>query len=586
MKLFLIKFLLLFILLFPSIGIAAPVLNFSDITSGPKTGNTDGLGSGAIVTIWGNNLGSTKGTSKVYVGGVEATQVYYWEDADVTGSSGPAELYLYHKMQAIAFAIPATAPNGLTDIYVTVNGEQSNYLPFTVRTGNIYFVKTTGNNSNPGSWSSPWLTLSYAANNDVSPVIPGDIIYVTNGIQELSGLVLRNHVGTADNPISFIAYPGAQVIVQNSTHQGSAIGNYNAASKYINFSKLIIRTNGTGIDTHKGMRAIANEITNSLLGTQCADGSNGAISGENLNGRDTAGGYIKAFGNYIHNFGCETTSAWHHVFYISNRSGAPIEPFEYGWNFLIDNKAHGGLHIYDEGVSGGWSGTLKIHDNVVINQVSVGFGIKNMAYDGYPDFTMDVEVYNNLMVNVGLETTMCGNGHNVALTLGGFSNKSHVKIYNNVIYGYAIPGVGFALEVQGDGDAHRFGGTWEFINNIVVDLHDRPFEYPTHEDEPEIHSNNIWYNGGNGVPPAPAWATGESTANPDFVNPGAFNFTLNLTSPGLNTGSASVSSIVTSDIIGAARPQGAAYDIGVYEYPLGAMSTPGRTYRFFLTTDD
>lgn len=32
-------------------------LKCSDITSGPKTDLGDGKGSGAIVTIWGNNLG-------------------------------------------------------------------------------------------------------------------------------------------------------------------------------------------------------------------------------------------------------------------------------------------------------------------------------------------------------------------------------------------------------------------------------------------------------------------------------------------------------------------------------------------------
>ena len=54
-----------------------PLLYFSDITSGPKSGNSDtsdgrsGL-DGAIVTLWGRNLGGAQGSSKVYVNGVEA----------------------------------------------------------------------------------------------------------------------------------------------------------------------------------------------------------------------------------------------------------------------------------------------------------------------------------------------------------------------------------------------------------------------------------------------------------------------------------------------------------------------------------
>ncbi len=556
-----IIFLLFFIFLIPSISQSAPVLNFSDITSGPKTGNGDGLGDGAIVTVWGNNLGSSQGSSTVHIGGALASHVYYWENADTAGLSGPAELYTYHKMQSIAFAVSSTAADGVGTIYVTVDGVQSNTLPFTVRSGNIYFVKTTGNNGNAGSWASPWATLNYAANNDVSPVAPGDIVYVGNGVQELTGVALRNHFASADNPIALIAYPGATVLIQNSGTYG--LGNTYGTSTYIHTSKFIIKSNGTGMDTNRGMRAIAHEITNYPSG--CATGATGAISG-NSNGQDAAGGGIKVFGNYVHDFGCETTSAWHHVFYISNRSGVAKEAYELGWNYLSDNKVHHGLHIYDEGISGGWTGTLRVHDNVVVNQVGVGFGIKNMAYDGYPRFTMPVEVYNNLMINVGLEISGCPEHHHVAFTLGGLSNESHVKVYNNVIYDYGVSGYGHAIDVQSGGDANRFGGTWEYINNIVVDTHDRPYEYPTQEDVPEIHSNNIWYNGGDGIPSAPTWSAGDSTANPDFVNPASYDFTLNLTSPGYNGGSSSVSSVVTTDIIGISRPQGSDFDIGVYEY--------------------
>ncbi|VAW87147.1 hypothetical protein MNBD_GAMMA18-296, partial [hydrothermal vent metagenome] len=67
------QFLITAILLFmaPAAFALVPVLHFSDINSGPKTGLNDGLGSGAIVTIWGNNLGDLQGDSKVYIGNKE-----------------------------------------------------------------------------------------------------------------------------------------------------------------------------------------------------------------------------------------------------------------------------------------------------------------------------------------------------------------------------------------------------------------------------------------------------------------------------------------------------------------------------------
>ena len=103
------------------------------------------------------------------------------------------------------------------------------------------------------------------------------------------------------------------------------------------------------------------------------------------------------YGNHIHDFGCETTSKLHHVFYISNHGGFSIESFELGWNYLHDNKAHHALHVYDEGRCGDFYGTMKIHNNVVIDQVGADV---NIASGGPGDtcLSMPIEIYNNLMV--------------------------------------------------------------------------------------------------------------------------------------------------------------------------------------------
>ena len=64
-----------------------PVLSFSDLVYGPSTGNTDtSLGQkagedGAIVSVWGLNLGASQGSSSISVGGVPAARIYYWGNA-------------------------------------------------------------------------------------------------------------------------------------------------------------------------------------------------------------------------------------------------------------------------------------------------------------------------------------------------------------------------------------------------------------------------------------------------------------------------------------------------------------------------
>ncbi len=540
-------FLLSISLFFPFVAYASqPMLFFSDITSGPKSGLGDELGQGAIVTIWGTNLGSSQGNSKVYIGGQEAAYVYYWGNADGSPLAGPAKLYESHKMQTISFSIPSSAPDGATSIYVVVNSQTSNTLPFTIRSGNIYFVKTTGSDSTgDGSWSSPWRTLDYIGSGAGGRIKAGDIIYIGDGVQEIDGFrygtTCSSEIsGTPTNPISVIAYPGAKVLAQGT---GYGIGNYCQVNKYWNFAKFLVKTNSMGIGSSYGGRIIGNEITNYPGG--CADGQAGAIG----TGQGQMNSGLKVFGNYIHDFGCITTSKMHHTFYISNRTGTPLESYELAWNYLIDNKARGALHIYDEGICGDFAGTMKLHDNVVINQSGVGACVVTGGTTD-PCFTMDVEIYNNLFINTGL-----ANWNDPAITLQGSNNKANIKIYNNTIYGYSGS---CAVNVSSN-----FGGTWEYRNNIVVDTNNLSFSC-SNVKSPTTASNNLWYHGGDGNPASPpSWDNSPLRSDPLFVNPGLGDFRLKEGSPAIDAG---YNTMVKRDIIGVYRPQGEAYDIGAYEY--------------------
>ena len=107
----------------------APLLYFSDLVNGPKSGLGDGLGDGAIVTAWGVNLGSVQNSSKIYLKDsagaiIEMAHTYYWKNADGILPGGPADLYTTHKMQEVAFSIPSAAAVGAGKIYVEVGGEK------------------------------------------------------------------------------------------------------------------------------------------------------------------------------------------------------------------------------------------------------------------------------------------------------------------------------------------------------------------------------------------------------------------------------------------------------------------------------
>jgi MYXO-CTERM domain-containing protein len=562
---------------------AEPVLFFSDLAVAPKNGLGDGLGQGAIVTVWGVSLGASQGASTVTCGGAPAAHVYFWGNADGGKAAGPADLYTSHRMQAVSFSVSAAAADGQGSIAVTVGGVTSNALPITVSpTGRIFHVTTGGSDTaGDGSWAEPWRTLHLVGCGagtacrrwDNSAFQPGTmpyVIYAGDGVAETSGLIVYDAVATAAAPIAVVAYPGASVVIgPGNGARTEGIKNYNAANHFWGFAKLAVRLGDaeTGIGGFEGARLVANEITN--VGG-CANGESGAIDIPGFNANDptmNVGGGLKSLGNYIHGWGCDTTSKLEHTFYMANRSGHAYQAFELGWNHLRDNKAHSGLHVYDEGTCGDFIGTVRIHDNVVVNQVGMGVDV-NTGGSTSSCFSMPVEIFNNLFVNVGLEVPGCenGGGHTFLISIGGSDNKSHVKVYNNTAVGW---GAGYpGMSNAGYGISVDFAGTWEWVNNIVVDAQGQPFVGGSGvSPAPASSSANLWWGTASQRPAVPSFDAAGRLADPLFA--GAGDSRLQGTSPAVDKGSAAVAAVVARDLDGAPRPQGSGYDIGAYEYVRG-----------------
>lgn len=181
---------LFFFTLTPSVKAASPpVLFFSDLESGPKTGGENNKG--VYVTVYGKNFGSTRGSSSVSIGGGAADNYPVWSDTKV------------------AFQLGANAQSG--SIVLTTTNGVSNTLPFTVRSGNIYFVTPNGTGS--GTVTSPASpTLVY------NSVQAGDTFYLRGGSysgqygdsswQANNFTFGSGQRGTLGNPIALVGYPG------------------------------------------------------------------------------------------------------------------------------------------------------------------------------------------------------------------------------------------------------------------------------------------------------------------------------------------------------------------------------------------
>jgi Bacterial Ig-like domain (group 3)/Protein of unknown function (DUF1565) len=121
--------------------------------------------------------------------------------------------------------------------------------------GTTYYVSTTGNDTNPGTFKAPWLTVQHAANT----VKPGAAVYVSGGIYHES--VNFSKSGRALAPITFQSYPGQTAIIDgtgvsccgSSATQGliNLVGNLS----YITISGFEIRnyTTSKAADTPAGV---------------------------------------------------------------------------------------------------------------------------------------------------------------------------------------------------------------------------------------------------------------------------------------------------------------------------------------------
>lgn len=538
----------------------APVLCFSDLASGPKTGNSDvSLGQaagadGAIVTVWGKRLGAGKGTSKIYCNGTEC-RVYSWKNA-----TGPADLYTRHGMQMVEFQISGSVPDNGNGITVIVNGVMSNTLPFAVRAANIYFVKTTGNDAaGNGSWSNPWKSMPKA----VSGMAAGGITYVCDGVSDTvedsyGGAVNLDRHGSDAAPFSIIAYPGAHVLVGNSALR-FGFGHWESGYGYTDHwvvAKFSITSGEISIPVSTGSRLAGNYIiaptASAPEGTVEADGDNVSILGNEI----TRAGKL----------GC---SKLYHPLYVSSpRTGTgsryPTQhDREIAYNYFHDNNAIRAINIYSEQVSTAFMTHHRVHDNFIMNQVSDGMLI------GY--YTVGENwVYNNVVVKAGLGPdpdpgeSSASTHYGVQIDAGHEDTATTIYFYNNTIYGCGWSGTANGPGASGNvciTNGSRY--TLRFNDNIIVSTGEPYMAGWSDQNIAKRDGCNLWFGKGT----APAWDTTAINKDPLFADTAAANMRLTATSPAVDAG---INTGVATDFDAVARPQAGGYDLGAFEYAGGA----------------
>lgn len=255
-----------------------------------------------------------------------------------------------------------------------------------------YYVSNTGNNNNSGlSFTTPLLTLQYAAN----IVISGDTVFVQNGTY--TGFDLRSKSGTAQNPIVFKAAGDNVLINQSGPIRADGINIENA--DYVIVDGFIVNDM---IGNGNGIRVV---VSSFCVVRNCFCDNNAER------------GIFTAFTDDIiieHNV-C-TNSIDEHGIYVSNSSDRPIIRYNecYGNNNI-------GIHLNGDQYAGG--------DGIISDAMIYGNIIhdNNLAAGINMDGVENPVVFNNLIYN---NHTAQG----IALfQIDGAIVTSGAKIFNNTI---------------------------------------------------------------------------------------------------------------------------------------------------------
>jgi len=568
-----------------------PVLLFSDLTWGPKTGWEGSSSKGAAVTVWGTNLGMSGSVNACgqTLSSSDASSIAEW--GAITNPQVPRGL------SRITFwlnsAMSATCAEGLA---VSVGGQSSNVLPFKIAAGNIYFISASdGSDSYNGLYSTrtghSGSDGPFAHAYKFNPANGlGDnqyIMYIRQGTytaldpfdSSASALIeLYGAIGSSTKQKALVAYPtelatlDPKSCVNGAVYPNTSTGAPGNAGQinYITWSKLNL--NGVNTKTPEDAldffgqynRFIGNNVVNFRPSAQLQSGF--IFVG--------ASQYGDLYGNYFYNNGYDSYA---HNIYIKSQTGYAVgttlettHDIDVGWNEIstpFSNDAHGGsIFLSRESAmpSGANTNHIYVHDNYFHDGTQGDF---IYIGDGSPvDY---VYIYNNLFTG----------GSSTAGTTGAIffqTGAQHVFVYNNTFYQVASPASSNSCMYASSPNSSTQIQT---TNNICYGLANQIMYTMESGGGSWTSTNDLFYN-----PSGSATWSGSITRSgpitnqdPQFVANGS-NFSLQSSSPARNAG-VNLSGTMggnpagTIDYMGLTYPTSGAWDLGAISATGGGTSS-------------
>ncbi len=407
-----------------------------------------------------------------------------------------------------------------------------------------YYVAKSGNDGYPGTYTQPWLTITKAANT----MIAGDTVFVRAGIYN-ERLIPKNS-GSAGKYITYAVYPDNYVTIKGTgllPVAGGYDGLVDISKNYINVTGFnFVDVPQVGIHINNANYIIARNntfITNveaSAFKVGWGHASNIIIE-NNVIDRTTIKG------------------VWAEMISVSTTDGVIVRN-----NHIIRNTVGEGIDLKDNTSNG------KIYNNIVENTSAVGIYIDARG------IMRNIEIYNNMVHTPG-EAGIVLNAEKV--TYGG-ATIQNASVYNNIVYGSAsgIRISPFSIYMSSGNvgyvkDINIINN--DFYNNELNDIGCDGYGHIVTQNV--ILRNNIFNKNSirvcSGISSAEhnlfdsistAYGSNYIIGDPKFIDPTHADFNLQSTSPAIDKGSSIGAPSV--DFHWNARPRGAGYDEGAYEY--------------------
>ena len=395
-----------------------------------------------------------------------------------------------------------------------------------------YYVATNGNDSNPGTQTQPFRSLTKGVN----ALKAGDTLYLRAGVYSSIDASTIPSGTSWTNAITIASYPGEKATLTPYNSQAQVLYFW-SGNHHIILDGLILDGTGAiqdglkiGEQSHH-IRFINGEIKNAGQNSVLVTPGPGGGWNEFINCKIHDGG-----GRGPHANG---TPGFEHGFYVGADNGL-ID------NCDIYNHRFGyGLHFY-----GGTGANWIVRNSGIWNSLEAGILLQDAT---------DTLVYNN---------AIWGNKSGI------WARNNGMKILNNAVYGNLgnfVPGIW--IQHDGSGDSPRHGAGITVANNIVVNNNSSFGSggiYVGADVPGAIVRNNLLSNNS----PNNFEDAGSGTMlsgnlignqyNPKFVNAATNDFHLQLGSHAIDAG-VTVSE-VTTDHDGKPRSKGVAPDIGAYEF--------------------